>query len=245
MKVLLTRPEGRNQPMQQALADAGIPCMITPLMAVEANPAVAQLSPDQVVQADIIIFVSRNAVQFASQALAKPWPTHISYFAVGQATLAAMADVGITGQVAADDNQQSEGLLLLPALQQLQGKQVIIIRGNGGRELLAQTLTERGANVHYWEVYRRCCPPLDGQQISQAWQTFGIDTILLTSPEMLDNLIALVPKELFPWLSACHIIVPSNRAEAQAIAKGMTRVTNAGAAHSKAMLATLKSDHSA
>ncbi|MCL1035542.1 uroporphyrinogen-III synthase [Shewanella submarina] len=238
MKVLLTRPEGRNQTMSTALSERGTPHLVTPLLGVEATPP--SRSTDDILSADIIIFVSTNAVNFGTQALDQSWPAHIQYFAVGKATWESFAAAGISGVRAADDNQQTEGLLELDALQHVDGKKVVIVRGNGGRELLAQTLTSRGATVEFWEVYRRTCPDYDAAKVCREWQEFGIDTIVITSPDMLENLITLVPKELFPWLSACHIIVPSSRAEAQAIARGLTHVTNAGAAHAEAMLAALK-----
>ncbi|MGI2260300.1 uroporphyrinogen-III synthase [Shewanella sp. GXUN23E] len=237
MKVLLTRPEGRNQTLSAALSERGIAHLIYPLMGVEATPP--SLPQATVLAADIIIFVSTNAVHFGSKALGQPWPANASYFAVGKATWDSFANAGITGARASDDNQQTEGLLALPALNQVAGKRVVIVRGNGGRELLGQTLMERGAQVDFWEVYQRTGPQAADPELCRQWQAFGIDTILITSPEMLDSLITLVPKELFPWLSACHIIVPSSRAEAQAIARGLTQVTNAGAAHAEAMLAAL------
>ncbi|MCF1427411.1 MAG: uroporphyrinogen-III synthase [Shewanella sp.] len=238
MKVLLTRPEGRNQILSAALSERGIAHLIYPLMGVEATPP--NLPQASVLAADIIIFVSTNAVHFGTQALDQPWPAHASYFAVGKATWDSFAKAGITGARASDDNQQTEGLLALPALNQVAGKRVVIVRGNGGRELLGQTLMQRGALVDLWEVYQRTGPQTADPELCRSWQTFGIDTILLTSPEMLESLITLVPKELFSWLSACHIIVPSSRAKAQAIARGLTHVTNAGAAHAEAMLALLK-----
>jgi len=116
MKVLLTRPEGRNHAMEQALAERGIPFMVTPLLAVEAMED-KSISPTEVQDADIIVFVSTNAVHFGTQALNASWPSHIQYFAVGEATFEAFAHYGIQGHKAPDDNQQTEGLLTLPGLQ--------------------------------------------------------------------------------------------------------------------------------
>lgn len=242
MKVLLTRPEGRNQSMVNALNERGIDHWVTPLLHVEATSPVRINTSHPLSHTDIIICISANAVTFADNALApfsKAWPK-VQYFAVGHATWEALDRVGISALEAPDDCQQTEGLLTLASLQDIKGKNITIIRGVGGREALAEQLTERGANVHYWEVYQRGCPPLDGQQITQQWQAFGIDTIVITSGEVLKNLINIVPKELFSWLRSCHIIVPSNRVEAQAHAFGITRVTNANAANSKAVLNALK-----
>ena len=231
MKVLLTRPEGRNQSMVDALNERGIAHWITPLLCVQAMPTIAASIPHPLANADMIICISANAVTFADDALTatdpqtQTWP-QAQYFAVGHATWEALDKLGIVALEAPDDCQQTEGLLTLSPLQDIKNKQIIIIRGVGGREALAEQLVERGANVRYWEVYQRACPPLDGRHIALQWQHCGIDTIVITSGETLDNLINLVPKELFAWLRACHIIVASNRVEAQAHAFGITQVTS-------------------
>ncbi|MGL5359731.1 MAG: uroporphyrinogen-III synthase [Shewanella sp.] len=238
MKVLLTRPEGRNQSMVDALALRGIASCVTPLLGVEACAALTDNEPHPLAAAEIIICISANAVSFADQALTT-WPP-AQYFAVGHATWEALQQRSIAALEAPDDCQQTEGLLTLAPLAHIQGKQVTIIRGVGGRETLAAELTERGAKVRYWEVYRRVCPPLDATRITQEWISSGVDTIVITSGEILHNLISLVPKELFAWLRSCHIIVPSHRVAAQAHAFGLTQVTNANAANSNAVLNALQ-----
>lgn len=238
MKVLLTRPEGRNQSMVDALDKRGVAHWVTPLLCVSATPSdIDQQAAFQ--EADIHIFISTNAVTFALEQLKQPWPQS-TIIAVGQATKEALALRGIDAQTAPEDCQQTEGLLTLAALSKITGKKVVIVRGRGGREVLAEQLVIRGAQVSYWEVYQRGLPALDGQVVCQQWKDFGIDTIVITSGEILENLIELVPKELFAWLRACHIIVPSIRVEAQALACGMAKVTNASAANSQAVLAALK-----
>jgi uroporphyrinogen-III synthase len=238
MKVLLTRPQGRNQSMEDALRQRGIAFMTTPLLAVEPLHDAQGLTYFR--NAEIVIFISTNAVEFANQ-LVGDWPTAKHYLAVGDATCQALNDLGVEVQSAPAELQQTEGLLTLPLLQPEQVKQrnILIIRGQGGREDLGDTLSQRGAQLSYWEVYRRVCPAYDVQQLLQSWQKFGIDTILLTSGDILKNLLKLLPKEYFPWLQACHIIVPSIRVERQALAAGLSHVTNACAANSQAMLNAL------
>ncbi|MBE7215416.1 uroporphyrinogen-III synthase [Shewanella benthica] len=240
MKILLTRPQGRNQLMVEALLARGVAHLVTPLLQVEATQ-VQQQSHGMALfkHADIIIFISTNAVKFAAQAIDKAWPIEAQFYAVGEATLNALAQLGISALEAPQDCQQTEGLLTLPQLQSLSKKKIVIVRGVGGREALANELTHRGADVSYWEVYRRTCPTLTSTSNAQAWQQAKIDTIVITSGEILDNLIKLVPKELFAWLRACHIIVPSSRVQEQAIANGFQQVTNAKAANCKAILVAL------
>ncbi|QYJ75006.1 uroporphyrinogen-III synthase [Shewanella sp. FJAT-52076] len=237
MKLLLTRPEGKNAAMASALDALAIPYLVEPLLSVEAA-AVTQAQVDELSRADILIFISTSAVSFAPPWLQNQWP-NAAYYAVGDATADALALQGIKAERSPADSQATEGLLTLPSLEHVSGKHIVIVRGKGGREAMADGLRLRGANVSYLEVYQRACPPLNAAAIVSRWQSFGIDTIVVTSGEVLENLINLVPKDSFAWLRDCHIIVPSTRVETQARKKGLLRVTNAGAANQAAVLDAL------
>ncbi|MCL1141086.1 uroporphyrinogen-III synthase [Shewanella gaetbuli] len=236
MKVLLTRPEGRNQDMIEQLEQYQVAHLVTPLLAVVASQSA---QPIGFAEADKLIFVSTNAVKFAALALNHPFPKQSQYFAVGQATAQALISQGLTPYCAPENSQDSEGLLALPELKDVNNQNIIICRGSGGRETIAQELTLKGANVSYWNVYKRQLPSLDYSKLYQQWIHFGIDTIVLTSGEVLTNLISIIPKESFAWLNSCHIIVPSNRVELQANALGLTKVTNANGANTHAVIAAL------
>ncbi|MCL1094230.1 uroporphyrinogen-III synthase [Shewanella kaireitica] len=240
MKVLLTRPEGRNQLMEEALSFRNVSYLTMPLLQVTptSNLKSTQVS-STLAHADIIIFISTNAVKFASDAIKARWPKSAKYYAVGEATYLALQALDISAEKAPDDCQQTEGLLSLPSLKSVNDKNIVIVRGVGGREDLAIELTKRKANLAYWEVYQRGCPELDMSNICQQWQSFGIDTIIITSGEILDNLVKTVPNELFAWLQTCHIIVPSSRVYDKATAYGLITVTNAKAANTNAMLTAL------
>ncbi len=239
MKVLLTRPDGRNQSMIDALSERQIPFVVSPLLEVIAtNDIHNQAAIEAFKQADMVIFISTNAVEYAAQALNNQFPQSVTYFAVGKATFDALATYGVIAQEAPHDCQQTEGLLTLAPLQQIDEKHITIVRGVGGREALAEQLKNRGANVSYWQVYQRALPQLE-PELPLYWQQQNIDTLVVTSGEILANLIALVPKELFDWLLACHIIVPSERVCDQALQAGFTQVTNAKAANTHAVLLAL------
>ncbi|MGX9462011.1 uroporphyrinogen-III synthase [Shewanella sp. A14] len=237
MKVLLTRPSGRNQAMEEQLSLRGVAYFVTPLLSVVETTE--QLTPSVLDNTDNLLFISTNAVDFAAQKLQRQFPTHCRYFAVGQATADTLAQYNINAYTSPELSQDSEGLLSLPQLQHIDKQSFIIIRGIGGRETLAEQLTERGAHVNYWQVYQRTTPTFDRHDICQQWKSFGIDTIIVTSGEILSNLVDLVPKESFAWLRACHIIVPSHRVEIQAKAMGLTHITNANGANTQAILASL------
>ncbi|GGQ31156.1 uroporphyrinogen-III synthase [Shewanella litoralis] len=237
MKVLLTRPLGRNQAMEEQLSLSGVAYFVTPLLAVVETTE--QLDSSSLKHTDNLLFISTNAVDFAAQKLQKQFPQHCRYFAVGQATADSLAQFNIHAYTSPDTSQDSEGLLSLPQLQDVTNQTFLIVRGVGGRETLAEQLSARGAHVAYWQVYQRTTPNLDGHDICQQWQSFGIDTIVVTSGEILSNLVDLVPKESFAWLRACHIIVPSNRVEIQAKAMGLSHITNANGANTQATLTSL------
>ncbi|NKF51174.1 uroporphyrinogen-III synthase [Shewanella sp. WXL01] len=233
MKVLLTRPEGRNQAMVEQLTQRGIAHLVTPIIEVVSSnivPSEASLN-----HADIMIFISTNAVSHAAN-LCK-LPTHCQYYAVGQATFDALSALGIQAEQAPIDAQDSEGLLSLSSLASIEGKSVIIVRGNGGRETLAEQLKHRGAKVDYWESYVRKAIDHKKPTVAKAWIDFGIDTVVVTSGEILANLVNLLTKEQFAWLRSCHIIVPSTRVKEQALQLGLDNISNANGASTQAILA--------
>ncbi|MBR9729603.1 uroporphyrinogen-III synthase [Shewanella intestini] len=241
MKVLLTRPAGRNQEMVDHLTQRQIDHLVTPMIEVVCsnNP----FPTPTIDQTDIMIFISTNAVKYAAQLLPQPLaqslPQSCQFYAVGQATHDALTQLGVQATPSPTSSQDSEGLLSLPQLTSLAQKQVIIVRGNGGRETLAQEITQRGGNVNYWETYTRQAIAYKTPDVYQAWIDFKIDTIVVTSGEILANLVNLLPKELFAWLRSCHIIVPSTRVKLQANELGLSYVTNANGASTPAILANL------
>lgn len=114
-------------------------------------------------QADLAIFVSPNAVHYGMQAIraAGGLPPSLQIATVGQGSAKALHGQGVSRVIAPSGRADSEALLALPELQQVAGRRVMILRGNGGRELLGDTLRARGATVEYVECYRRSKPELD------------------------------------------------------------------------------------
>lgn len=242
MKLLLTRPTGRNRAMQDALAAREVSCSVFPLLEIKANPKRKNITLlTQLSQADIAIFISTNAVKYACFAFEQFLPANCQIFAVGEATFDAINATGHTCIQTPCDNQKTEGLLQLAELSNIENKNIVIVRGCGGRESLAKHLTERGANVTYWETYYRTYPTLKFEQIYQ-WQQIEIDTIIITSGEMLQQLIIQIPPQLWDWFSQCHFVVPSQRVYEIALKKGLTHITNAHAANTQAILSALRLD---
>ena len=195
-EIVLTRPEGSNAELQAALeatrpveVDGPEPVLTPlPLLAIRRLPgggelpqALAAMRPD-----DLVVFVSPRAVAAARRLrpLAE-WPArHMA--AVGAATGKALAEAGRGDALVPDGSEDSEGLLERLDGLSMAGRRVWIIRGETGRELLAETLAARGARPRFVAVYRRECAP--APQIVPA----GSDRLwIVTAPQALDCLAAL------------------------------------------------------
>ncbi|SUX88199.1 uroporphyrinogen-III synthase [Citrobacter koseri] len=159
--------------------------------------------------------LSQHAVTFAHAQLQQQglgWPVQPCYFAIGRTTALALHTVSGCDIRYPLDREISEVLLQLPELQNIAGKRALILRGNGGRELLGKTLTERGAEVTFCECYQRSAKHYDGAEEAMRWHSRGVTTIVVTSGEMLQQLWSLIPQWYREhWLLRCRLLVVSER----------------------------------
>ena len=95
--------------------------------------------------------------------------------------------------------------------QTVKDKQVLIVKGEGGRDVLSTTLKQRGALLQQWCCYRRCCPEQDVQWAIQACQTGQIDLIVSTSCEALYNLKQMFGNPGWQLLKKVQLLVISQR----------------------------------
>ena len=172
---------------------------------------------------DVMIFVSANAVDHAFPLLPDEIPVDMAIGAVGQATAQRLAETGLDPTLVPDTRFDSEGLLAIPALHRLQGKRVVIVRGLSGRPLLGDTLTERGAEVDYAEVYTRTLPHRDTRNLVRGW-TRMVDIVTTTSNESLDNLFTMLGDDGAQLLQTTPLVVVSERAAAHAKRRGCRHV---------------------
>ena len=103
----------------------------------------------------------------------------------------------------------SEALLATEELQYIEGQKIVIFRGQGGRELLAQTLSQRGAAVEYAEVYLRAKPDTNPAELASRQP--AIDLITATSNENLQNLYEMTEIGQRDWLLSKQLVVISER----------------------------------
>jgi uroporphyrinogen-III synthase len=161
---------------------------------------------------DIAIFVSVNAVEQGLTLVHRHGglPSHLKIAAVGQRTAEALRRHGDGIDIQAPPPYNSEALLASAELQSLEGKRIVIFRGSGGRELLADTLRQRGAEVAYAEVYRRVKP--GGKLVDTVRQAGEIDLVMVTSQDGLRNLVEMAELEARrEWLLNKQLVAISAR----------------------------------
>jgi uroporphyrinogen-III synthase len=232
---LITRPAGKADNLLASLDEQGIAYNYQPLITTQqVRLKTKDISLLQ--QAELIIFVSVSAVNALQQQL-KPEQLTGHLFAVGSTT-ATLLQRWTGREVIVPHDQRSEGLLALPQLQHVADKQVAVVRGNNGRELIKQQLQARGANVKYVQSYTRVPLALEGNQLWQLWQQQQVRCIVATSNEILQQLFALIPAAGQAWLQQRHWLLVSPRMQEQALALGiaLTHISLAENANDYALL---------
>ncbi len=237
--VLVTRPEHQAAGLCELIVAAGGRASRLPVIEIAgpADPVAVDAILARLSGFDIAIFVSPNAVERTLARLApRGWPGGPRVAAVGQGSAAMLARHGVTVDICPRTRYDSEGLLDEPALQAVEGLRVVILRGDGGRDLLASTLRARGAQVEFAEVYRRAIPAGAEEALQSIAAGAPVDAIVVTSNEGLRNLDRIAGGRLHDWLRARQLIVISARAAALADELGFTHTARVAAEASDAGL---------
>jgi uroporphyrinogen-III synthase len=241
LSVLVTRPEQQSEGLCDLIQAAhGRPVRfptIEILGPADKHAARAELGAAS--HADVLVFVSANAVQYAFPMLPEQLPLDIDIAAVGNATARALSGSGLDPTLV-PKRMDSEGLLALPELQEVAGKTIYILRGNGGRELLSETLRERGAQVRQVEVYRRELPQRHAAaaNLVRGWEHL-VQVVIATSNAIVDNLYTLLGDEGAEYLRRTPIIVVSQRMAEHVIERGCEHVHVANSATDADLLTAL------
>ena len=237
LNVLVTRPEHQAGELVKILEERGATATLFPLLHIhpilENDPAYNDLK-QKVLDLDLfqhLIFVSVNAANLAIEHIDQFWPqlpVNIQWHAIGKQTALTLNNYGIDAYHS-PVGYDSEALLNSPALQQISHDKVLIFRGEGGREKLADELRARGAEVSYAELYRRQIPIYSDTEIQATVYNSIPDAILISSGEGLRNFLQLAQgsKQQFSTdsLLNCQIVVPSKRIRDLAVKAGFKRVT--------------------
>jgi uroporphyrinogen-III synthase len=208
--VLVTRPRTQAADLVKAIELQGgtaycLPVLeILPLDELDIHNSVSRLG-----KPDIVIFISRNAVEFGVQHTGGG-----AIAVIGPATAAAVTEAGRVVDIQPAGGYDSEHLLAEPRLQDVAGKRIRIIRGSIGRELLAEELTQRGATVEYLSVYERRLPDIDVDtraDIERRWRQGRINVVTAMSVQSFTNLLQLLPAWCLTQLESTPLVTPSGR----------------------------------
>jgi uroporphyrinogen-III synthase len=128
----------------------------------------------------------------------------------------------------------SEGILAMPQVNEAKGKQVVIIKGEGGRQAIADGLTAKGASCQSFCVYRT--EQLADPIYTKCWKVEDVRGIIATSEAMAMQLIHSQGHAILslPWLTVSERIAVSLRE------RGVTEVFVCHRATDQALIAWVK-----
>jgi uroporphyrinogen-III synthase len=239
--VAITRPSAQATKLTQLIQKAGGHVISFPLIDIAPLDDYSQLETviSNIAAYDWILFISSNAVQNSLPRLpAQGIPSHLKFAAIGPTTAQTLNDFGIQNVLIPSGNRfDSESLLSLPEMLDMKGKKVMLVRGVGGRDVLSNVLTERGAQVTFAECYQRVNPQTSCDVLAQAFRNGELQALVITSSEAMRYLLSLAGEA--EWLKHVTLCVNHARVAEEAFKEGLI-VKIANAPGDEAMLATLE-----
>ncbi len=225
LKILVTRPRYQADRLAQGIEQAGGVSLLFPLL------EIAPLQDTQVLEeqlshlelADLAIFISPNAVQYGMAAIRARGILPAKVATVGLGSAKALRELGVADVIVPEGQFDSEGLLA--QLQNVDGWRVMIFRGDGGRELLGDTLKARGAIVEYVTCYLRRKPQQTGGELL----AMTPDAITITSSEALSYLWQILDVQGQEKMRETSLFVPHSRIAELARSQGWVDVHLTGA----------------
>ncbi len=248
INVLITRPREQAQVLARAITSAGGRVVLCPMLEIVPLAKSSSLhhfhNKNTWQKADMIIFISPNAVQYGLPLLKEiypTWPSSLQVAAIGDATAQQLKQAEIVADLMPEQQFSSEGLLELPAMQSVFGKTIIICKGEGGREELATSLRQRGATIIEFLAYKRQRPAITTKQFCNLWQQNNIDIVVATSGEAIENLWDIAGTIGRTYLQKKTLLVSSQRLLDKAKKLGFSKFLLADNASVEQILYTLAS----
>nr|WP_178117697.1 uroporphyrinogen-III synthase [Pseudomonas sp. R5(2019)] len=243
--MLLTRPQDECQALADSLSDVDVFSSVMPLLEIEPLPVDAAMIAQvlDLAHYSAVICVSKPAARLGVDLIDTYWPQPPmqDWFTVGAATASVLSDYGLTVHTSGEGDD-SEALLRLEALEKAiewpQAK-VLILRGQGGRELLAERLRERGASVEYLELYRRCLPEYPAGALMRRVEAERLNGLVVSSGQGFEHLHQLAATD-WPRLARLPLFVPSPRVAEMARQAGALNVVDCRGASAATLLAALR-----
>lgn len=245
-RLLLTRPQDECVALAASLAEHGVTSASLPLLAIEPldeTPEQRSLLLDLDRYCAVVV-VSKPAARLGLERIDRYWPqppARQDWFAVGAATAAILDDYGLRVHHP-ENGDDSEALLALPALVQalqVPGPRVLILRGEGGREFLAERLRGQGVVVDYLELYRRVLPAYPAGELARRVRDEALNGLVVSSGQGLEHLLCVAGED-WPQLAGLPLFVPSPRVAELAREAGARRVIDCRGANAAALLEALR-----
>ncbi|MEM5311913.1 fused uroporphyrinogen-III synthase HemD/membrane protein HemX [Paraburkholderia sp. JHI869] len=253
--VVITRPVGQSDGLAGQLAQHGMRTLDFPLIAIApvVDEAPLRAALGALERYALVVFVSPNAVDraFACYAsVSSIWPPALPVAVVGPASVAALERHGVAAPehrvvspsgAGEEEPARFDSESLYAALEKsfganaFAGKRVLIVRGDGGREWLAERLREAGAEVETVAAYRRVVPepPIAAWTQIHALLEGAPHAWLVTSSEGARNLDELAREHLTAGeiveLRHAPLVAPHPRIAETARSMGFDRITVSGA----------------
>lgn len=208
--VLVTRPRSQAGELVAAIEQEGGSAVCFPVLDIAAiDQNIVAASAAALAKPDIVVFISRNAVEYGLR-----YTAGARIAAIGPSTSAAIAAAGRIVDIQPADGYDSEHLLAEPEFTDVSGTRIRIIRGSAGREMLAEELVSRGADVDYLPVYERRIPPASARTLADLelrWRQGDIDVVTVMSVQSFRNLVTLLPAWCAEQLELTPLVTPASR----------------------------------
>lgn len=211
--IAVTRPVEQAQTLCEAITHLGGRAVLFPLLAIAPLPDYRAFEQQlaQLETTDWAIFISSNAVNYAMPRVLRHYgnvPDNLKFAAIGHQTAKELAHYGVRNVLTPHTRFDSETLLALPEMHDVANLKIAIFRGVGGRELMAETLTSRGASVYFAECYQRINPQTDANLLAELWHKGELQVVIVTSSEAMRYLLDLAGAS--EWLR--HVTLCVNHA---------------------------------
>ena len=249
LRVLITRPEKQSETLASTVRDLGGDTFDFPLLKVDSIKNELRISElEEKVKKlscyDKLIFVSKNAVTYGAEVISKNWPhlpTEVEVIAIGSSTAKVASDFFGCEVMHPISGSVSEDLITLPCLANVKQKRIAIFRGTGGREFLAGSLKDRGAEVEYFEVYERSPTERGGHELLEIIIEHNVNVLTITSGDSLRVLYKLFLESRNGSfnLFSIPIVVPSARVSRLAEKLGFQQIKLAQGADARATVSAL------
>lgn len=226
--VVITRPREQAAHLAGLIRQAGGEALIFPAVEIRdlVDTSAVNALIDRLDEYELAVFISPTAVARAMALISarRALPATLQIAAIGQGSARELKQRGVEKVLVPTGRFDSEALLDLAEMQQVNGKRVVIFRGSGGRELLADTLRQRGAIVEYAECYQRVRPDTLPTELLERGARDEIQALVITSAEGLNNLYEMAGEQGANWLKRTPMFVPHPKIEQAGRALGLTRL---------------------